>query len=231
MTTGGFVMFFSEKLPLRKALPPVLLASALFGLSNVLAKFVYDRTNFVTGFVWFTIGGFVSALSLLTNSFWRRQIIAESSEDDPRNRFWYFVNRFFSGVGSFLVVYAISLTHPALVDAISGIRYVVIFIGAYLLTRFKPDWLFEDFHSWQLITKVVGTALVVTGVVIVGLAGSGSGGSSRASDELTPRFEQVCFARYLDRAAIPVRLRLPIRAHTPRFRIRPRRLPQSIGPQ
>ncbi|HEX5432968.1 MAG TPA: DMT family transporter, partial [Candidatus Angelobacter sp.] len=31
MTLGGFIMFFSEKLPLKKLLPPVLLASGLLG--------------------------------------------------------------------------------------------------------------------------------------------------------------------------------------------------------
>jgi drug/metabolite transporter (DMT)-like permease len=171
MSGGGFVMFFSEKLPLKKLLPPMLLAAGLLGLVNVLEKLVYNRTNFVSGYVWFTIGTFAGAVSLLLPAPWRKQIFAESGQGRPRNRLWYFVNRFVSGVGSFLVFYAISLAHPAVVDAISGERYAVIFLGALLLTELKPDWLREGFRGWQLLTKTVATGLVVAGLVVVGLRG------------------------------------------------------------
>ena len=60
------------------------------------------------------------------------------------------VNRFMAGVGSFLVFYAISLASPAVVDAITGVRYVLIFLGAYLLTKFRPSLLRENFTGLTL---------------------------------------------------------------------------------
>lgn len=182
MTAGGFVMFFSEKLPLKKILPPVLLASALFGFVNVLEKLVYNHTNFVTGFVWFTIGTFGGSMAMLIPPSWRKQIFSESHQATPRNRFWYFVNRFMAGVGSFLIFYAISLTRPELVNAISGVRYAIVFVGAYLLTKLRPLWLKEDFTGWELATKTAGTCLVIAGVVVVGL----SGGKPSATASLRP---------------------------------------------
>jgi drug/metabolite transporter (DMT)-like permease len=190
MTGGGFAMFFSEKLPLKRLLPPVLLASGLLGLVNVLEKIVYDHTNFVTGYVWFTLGTFAGALGLLAPRSWRRQILAESGGDNPRNRFWYFVNRFVSGVGSFLLFYAISLAHPAIVDAISGVRYAMIFVGALLLTKLRPQWLKENFRGWQLFGKVTATALVVAGLVMVGMAGGGQGDSGSTA-QARRRFRRV----------------------------------------
>jgi drug/metabolite transporter (DMT)-like permease len=181
MAGGGFVMFLSEKLPLRALLPPVLLAAGLLGLVNVLEKVVYDQTNFVSGYVWFTIGTFVGALGLLLRRSWRNQIFSESGQDEPKNRFWYFVNRFVSGVGSFLIFYAISLAHPAIVDAISGVRYAVIFLGALLLTRLRPAWLKEKFHGWQLVSKAVATCLVVAGLVMVGRSNAGNAASGPQS--------------------------------------------------
>lgn len=181
MSAGGFVMFLSENLPLKKLLPPILLASGLLGLENVLLKVVYNHTNFVTGYVWFTIGTFVGAMALLIPPTWRRQIFEESEETKPSSRFWYFVNRFVAGVGAFLVTYAISLTHPALVDAISGVRYAVIFLGAYLFTKLKPQWLKEEFGGWELVTKAAATLLVIAGLVLAGLAGRAqSGGGTMA---------------------------------------------------
>jgi drug/metabolite transporter (DMT)-like permease len=167
---GGFVMFLSEKLNLRKVLPGITAASGLFGLVNVLQKVVFDRTEFVTGYVLFTFGTFLGAALLLVRPAWRAEIFRGSQEAQPRARTLYFVNRFLSGVGSFLVFYAISLENPAVVDAISGVRYVIIFLGAYLVTQIKPGWLKEDFHGWTLAGKSAATALVVAGLVALGVA-------------------------------------------------------------
>jgi len=188
LSSGGFVMFLSEKLPLKKLLPPVLLAAGLLGLVNVLEKVVFNQTNFVSGYVWFTIGTFSGSLALLARPSWRKQIFAESGQAEPRNRFWYFANRVISGVGSFLIYYAISLTHPAIVDAIGGVRYGVIFIGALLLTKLKPNWIKEDFSGWQLVSKTTGICLVCAGLVLVGLhGGRGNAGSPVATTQQRPQ--------------------------------------------
>ena len=176
MCAGGFVMFFSEKFQLRKLVPPVVMASTLFGLANVLQKMAYNRTNFVSAYVWFTIGTTVGSATLLIPPSWRKQIFESSGGAEPRSKFWYFVNRFLAGVGSFLVVYAISRAHPDMVSAISGVRYAVVFAGALLLTKLRPQWLKEDFQGLQLITKVAGTCLVIAGVAIAGISGGASGG-------------------------------------------------------
>lgn len=199
MTTGGFVMFLSEKFTLKRLLPPMLLASGLLGLENVLLKVVYDHTNFVTGFVWFTVGTFVAAMSLLVPPSWRKQIFAESGQDNPKSRFWYFLNRVIAGVGAFLVTYAISLAHPALVDAISGVRYAIIFLGAYLLTRLRPQWLQEDFRGWQLVTKTAATLLVIAGLVLAGLGGgtqSGGGNTTAIIGSTKTRDSSVTYSTF-----------------------------------
>lgn len=176
MTIGGFVMFFAEKAPLKKMLPKIVIASAGFGMLNVLQKIVFNNTNFVTGYVFFTLGTTVGAALMLAPPSWRRQIFEHSEEASPKSKFWYMVNRFLAGVGSFLVVFAVSRANPALVEAISGVRYVIVFIGAYAITKFRPNWFQEDFARWTLAFKVLATGLVVTGLVIVGLRGGQSTG-------------------------------------------------------
>ncbi len=177
MTIGGFIMFFAEKGQLKKMLPKILIASTGFGTVDVLQKIVFNNTNFVTGYVLFTLGTAAGAFALLIPPSWRRQIFEYSEEAPPKSKFWYMVNRFASGVGSFLVVYAISRASPALVEAISGVRYVIVFLGAYAITKFRPDWFQEDFKRWVLVAKVTATAFVVAGLVIVGLrSGQSAGG-------------------------------------------------------
>ena len=181
MVAGGFVMFLSERLNWRTILPAILLSSGLFGLTNVLQKVVFDSVGFVTGYVFFTIGTFIGALALLLRPLWREQILRHSEHASPSSKFWYFVNRFLSGVGSFLIFFAISKGSPAVVDAISGVRYVIIFLGAYGITRLRPQWLREDFQGRVLIGKCFATALIVAGLVLVGLSGKQSGGAGAAA--------------------------------------------------
>ncbi len=173
LVMGGFVMFISEKTKVSKVLPNVLLASASYGLVNVLQKLAFDRTNFVSGYVFFTLGTFTGALLLLVRAPWRRQIFQKYQKNEPQNWLWYFVNRFLNRLGSFLVFYAISLTSPALVDAITGLRYVIIFAASYGLTVLRPRWLREDFSGAVLLGKSIATALVVAGLVLIGLHGGG----------------------------------------------------------
>lgn len=176
MTMGGFVMFFAEKLPLSKMLPRVIAAAALFGMTDVLQKLAFNGANFVSGYVFFTFGTFAGSMALLLRPLWRRQIFTASEEVPPRSKVGYMMNRLLAGVGSFLVVFAVSRIAPSLVEAISGVRYVVIFIGAYLITQFRPSWFKEDFTRRALAIKLVGTSLVVAGLILVGMAG-GSGAS------------------------------------------------------
>lgn len=177
MTLGGFVMFFAEKLPLSRMLPLVILACGLFGLTDVLQKLVFNQTKFVSGYVFFTIGTFAGSMALLLRPSWRHQIFTQSKDAPPRSKLGYLTNRFLAGVGSFLVVFAVSRTSPSMVEAVSGLRYVMIFLGAYAITRLKPSWFREDFSPQALVIKVIGTSLVVAGLVLAGLhGGSGTGG-------------------------------------------------------
>lgn len=171
MVAGGFFMFLSEALNVKLVLPLTLAAAGTFGLSSVMQKVAFDQTNFVSAYVVFTIGTFTGALFLLIRPSWREQIFHSSEEASPRSKELYFLNRFISGVGSFLIFLAISRASPAVVDAISGLRYVLVFVGVYFVGKYHPRWLKEDYRGWPLTAKIIATALVVAGLVLVGLSG------------------------------------------------------------
>jgi drug/metabolite transporter (DMT)-like permease len=171
MVGGGFFMFLSERINVRRILPLALLSAATFGIASVAQKLAFNRANFVTAYVFFTAGTFVCALFFLVRKTWREQIFKHSEEASPRSKTLYFINRFISGVASFLIFLAVSRTSPAIVDAISGLRYVLIFLGVYFVTQYKPDWLNEVFRGWTMMAKVIATGLVVAGLVLVGLHG------------------------------------------------------------
>jgi drug/metabolite transporter (DMT)-like permease len=174
MSAGGFAMFFAEHVPLKKVASNVLLAAGGFGLMNVLQKMVFNQTNFVSGYVFFTLGTFVGSIALLLPPTWRTQIFCNSGRAQPKSKFWYMVNRFIAGVGSFLVVFAVSRTSPAIVQGISGVRYATIFLAAYVISKYRPSWFREDFCGRALVSKTIGTGLVIVGLVLVGMRGGSS---------------------------------------------------------
>ena len=141
---------------------------------NVLQKIVFNQINFVSGYVWFTLGTFIGSIALLVPPSWRNEIVQVSDKAQPKSKFWYMFNRVLAGVGSFLVVLAISRTTPSIVQSVSGLRYATIFADAYLSSRFKPSWFREDFNGWGLLAKTTGTGLVIAGLILVGLHGKGS---------------------------------------------------------
>jgi len=171
---GGFLMFFSEPLDLGRVLGPAIGAAATFGLSSVMQKIAFEGTNFVSAYVAFTVGTFIGALLLLLRSKWRREILRGSEKASPRSKELYFINRFLSGVGSFLIYYGISLTSPAIVEAISGLRYVIIFVGVYFIGKYHADWLHERYRGWALIGKSAATVLVIAGLAILGISSKGA---------------------------------------------------------
>ncbi len=174
LVAGGFVMFSSEPMNVRVIIPLVVAAAGAFGLSSVLQKIAFNETNFVSAYVIFTLGTFAGSMFLLVRKKWREEIFRTSEHASPRSKELYFINRFANGCGSFLTYYAVSLASPAIVSAIAGLRYAIIFLAVYYLTRFHPQILREDFRGWAVEAKAIGTALVIAGLVILGLGGSGT---------------------------------------------------------
>jgi drug/metabolite transporter (DMT)-like permease len=160
-------MFLSEK---KRLLGLTLMAAATFGLSSVMQKLAFDETNFVSGYVIFTMGTFACAVFFLVRKKWRDEIFTTSEKASTHSKEMYFLNRFVNGVGSFLIFVAISRASPAVVDAISGLRYVVIFVGVYIVTKYHPNWLHERYRGWPLVAKSIATALVIAGLVLLGLS-------------------------------------------------------------
>ncbi|NCP58564.1 hypothetical protein AUJ30_02145 [Candidatus Wolfebacteria bacterium CG1_02_39_135] len=160
---GGFVLFFIEKKELKfLSFIFILISSLLFGFSNVLSKVVFQAGPFISGFAWIKIGGVIFVLLLLLYKPFSLRIFSSSRQATTRNRFLYFANRIYAGAGSILVYFAISLTHPALVDASQSFKYVVIFLCAWIFLK-------EGFGRKILAGKIIATSLIILGILWLGL--------------------------------------------------------------
>lgn len=161
---GGFVFFLIEQKEIRLKLIFYAILSALFlGLSNVLTKFVFERTDFITGFFWIKIGGVIFVLLLLVLPNLRKNIFHSHKKSSISHKYLYFGNRIYAGLGSIMIYGAIKLAHPALVESTQSFKYAVIFFASWILLR-------EHFKGKILIGKIIATVFIIFGLVWLGLA-------------------------------------------------------------
>jgi len=162
LVVGGLLLFLSAgKRVGVKSISLIILSAALFGLSNVLAKIVFDNTNFITGFFFIKFGAALAVLTFLFYPRLRVSIAASRKESVPKNQFLYITNRAYAGLGSILLYVAIFLAHPALVDATQSLRYIVIFFASWFLLK-------EVSKGKALAGKIIATFLVIAGFLWLG---------------------------------------------------------------
>lgn len=170
LLSGGFILFFAERRKLASLLPWTLLAALLTGSTDILEKYVFlNCANFATGYALMKSFTLLIGLLMLTVPCLRKNIFAESEKTAPKRRVLYFVNRAIAGTGSLLIFYAIKLeSHPALVEAINGMRYVIVFIAAFAVTRLLPGLLNETMRGWKVYSKIAATILIILGLTGLG---------------------------------------------------------------
>ncbi|MEK7608165.1 MAG: DMT family transporter [Patescibacteria group bacterium] len=169
LALGAFVLLLSQRIHIRRIIGWVFVTAILFGLGNTLQKVAFNESGFVTGFLLTKAGGVLAALFLLLLPSLRRDIFHHTKSAPSEHRFLYLGNRFLAGIGAFLIFFAISKSNPPLIEALSGLGYVVVFILAAFLTRFYPHILEEKMSRLSHRTRILGIALILVGTFLLGL--------------------------------------------------------------
>ncbi len=162
----GVLLFFAAAHKKMRGFLLVLIvgSSILYGSSIVLQKIVFNHTtSFITGFFWIKIGGALCAAGFLFLSSARKKILQAQALITTQNRLWYFANRGWAALGSIMATYAVSLSHPALVESTESLRYAVIFVASWIVLR-------ERASGRKLVIKIGATLLVIVGIIWIGLA-------------------------------------------------------------
>ncbi|MDO8513088.1 MAG: DMT family transporter [bacterium] len=164
LTIGGFLMFLADRKKFRNTIFWILLAAASFALVNVFQKIAYNESSFLTSFGIMKFGTFMSAVAMLAVKDWRKKIFQRSKATPNRSKALYLGNRAMAGVASVMLSYAIKLSHPALIESTSGVKYVIIFLASLALAAWRPNILKENFRRWVLVAKIFATLLIALSV-------------------------------------------------------------------
>lgn len=158
---------------IRKTIWLILPAAVLFGVSNVLTKYVYNQTKFLTGFIWTRAGSLLAVILLLLIPA-NFQAVKNSLKNNKKNKSgakktggMFLMGQAAGGASAILQQYAIFLGSVTLVQAMQGMQYVFVFIFAMLLSIFLPKILREDLTKEILIQKIIGILLIIIGLYFV----------------------------------------------------------------
>ena len=77
------------------------------------------------------------------------------------------VNSIFSALALFALVRAISIGPVSLVIALVSIKPLFVFIGAMLLSYFRPKFIQEKYDNKTMLKRISATALIVLGAILI----------------------------------------------------------------
>lgn len=161
---------------IRRALFLALPSAALFGASDVLTKVVFSNTSFWNGFIWVRFGSFLAVLMLLFSAKNRRDIwqsFKKSRQGKKQNaaqkkiglRFLF--GQAAGGISALLKGYAIFLGSVALVNALAGLQYAIVFILVVILSKTAPKLLKEKLTREIVIQKVIAIIIIAVGLYLI----------------------------------------------------------------
>lgn len=172
LLVGGF--FISFKIHERRLFDnykEVIFAGFLMALALIMMKDIFDRQNFITGYVFSRVGVFLSALFLMFSAQFRGNIQKhfrkKSRKDNQKNFGLVLLTKIISGLGTILINYSISIGSVVLINALVSIQYLATFVLAILASIFLKKNIQEKITWQNLIFKFAGAFLIAGGVFLI----------------------------------------------------------------
>lgn len=157
-----------RKFKFSAALVSVFVASALYAVASLGSKFAYERTNFFTGYIFFSLGMGMGGLFFIYTLLYRRQKQVLSGiirRNNLKIILFLIAAEIFNVSAEFLQNLAISRGPVSLVKAVENIQPVYMLIIAILLYPFFPKY-FRDAEGGRLGYKFLMMVLIMAGVYV-----------------------------------------------------------------
>ena len=149
------------------------IATILFAIAYTASKYVYIHDGFITGFVWTRIGTFLGAIILLLNPKNLKDILSglKSSNDKNKTGILFVIGQAAGAISFVLVSYAVSISNSvAVVNASRGLEYVFLLLILVVMSRKYPKVLSEKMTRKIIIQKIIATAFIIAGLIILAFA-------------------------------------------------------------
>ncbi|MEK7120556.1 MAG: hypothetical protein AAB840_00505 [Patescibacteria group bacterium] len=145
----------------------VVISGILFGFSAVFMKVLFGHTGFFDGFFWSRMGNVIGALSLLAVPPIRRSIFETSKEVSHKTSSLIIINRVLGGLAFLFILYAIRIGSVSVVNSLSSLQFVFIFILVFLLAKKLPHLYEHEFRHGHILHKVLSMTFIIAGFFVL----------------------------------------------------------------
>lgn len=143
-------------------------AGFVFASSFVLARYVYLNQEFISGFVWIRIGGFLTALALLLIPGNYNLIKKDFKKPKKQKGSLLFAVQVLGGLGVIGQNYAFSLTSATIVNALQAIQYAFVFILTTIF-GYKIKTIKEQHDYKEILQKIIAIILIGIGLYLLAI--------------------------------------------------------------
>ncbi len=145
----------------------VLGAGILFGLSAVLIKILFSETTFADGFFYSLMGNVFGALALLLLPSIRNSVFHITKNTGSKTGALIVANRILGGLAFLCILYAINLGSVSIINALSSLQFVFVFLMIFLLSKKVPELYSHEFRPGHILHKIIAMCFIVAGFFIL----------------------------------------------------------------
>lgn len=149
------------------------LAGVLLAISYVMFKMVYAQQDFLNGFMWTRIGGFMAALLLLVIPNWRKAILNSFTHAKKPSRKHvgtgglFVMNKIIGGTSSILLNKAFQLGSVTLVNSMVSLQYAFVLILVAIAAKRHSKVFAEKLLFWDWAQKIGAIVVIAVGMFFV----------------------------------------------------------------
>ncbi len=145
-----------------------IISGLSFATYYLLIKVIFNSINFDSGFLYTRIGLVLAALSVILIPAYRRRIFRKlkgKKVQAKKASVYVLVLKLFSGLASILTLKAIDIGTVAVVQAISGMQFLVLILASFLFGWYTPIYFGEqNLTVRDYIQKVLAAAVITLGL-------------------------------------------------------------------
>lgn len=142
-------------------------SGVLFGLSAILLKMLFSHTSFVDGFFWSRMGNVFGAFLLFLLPGCRQGVLNSSKTITHHASFLIILNRVLGGLAFLLVVYAIHIGSVSMVNALSSLQFLFVFVLIFLMRKTMPEQFAHEFRPGHVAHKILSMFFILAGFFVL----------------------------------------------------------------
>ncbi len=144
-----------------------VLSGFFFAVNILSAKILFVETNFDNGFFWLSVGYLIIPLFILFSKEYREKILNQPKITGKSGGALVIVNKILAGVAAFLILKAIDIGNPSIVQALAGLQFAFLLFFSILFGKHTPHEFGENINWKEGLQKFFSIVIIVLGFFVL----------------------------------------------------------------